>query len=361
MIGVECPSDPCLQEDLEAIANSELPFERMKSSTILVTGSTGLIGSQVVQALAACNRLTNLDLRILALVRNPEKARIVFGELLDRPDVDLVVSDIVDGIDVSERVDYVIHCASVTASKEMVKHPVETISTSVLGTKNVLDFAKHHHAKSVVYLSSMEVYGTFGALSRVVSERDLGIIDLADVRSCYPESKRLCENMCVGYCKEYGVPVKIVRLAQTFGAGVLPGDNRVFSQFARSVIEGEDIVLHTPGRSEGNYCYTRDVIKALIVVLLEGENGESYNVSNEASHTTILGMAELVCRTIAQDAIKVRFHIPESNVYGYAPETRVKIDSSKLRSLGWMPEVGLEESYSRMIRSMLSRREGSKK
>ena len=145
---------------------------------------------------------------------------------------------------------------------------------------------------------------------------------------------------------------KIARLAQTFGAGILPGENRVFAQFARSAMNGEDIVLHTKGLSEGNYCYTRDAVLGLLTILLEGENGEAYNVANPDSHTTIADMAQMVCEKIGDGKIKVVFDIPESNTYGYAADTKMKLNSDKLQSLGWKPEIGLEEAYRRLIESM---------
>lgn len=100
----------------------------------------------------------------------------------------------------------------------------------------------------------MEVYGSFTEANHNVTETELGYINPLAVRSNYPESKRLCENMCVAYYPEYKVPVKIACLLQTFGAGILSGENRVFAQFAKNAIEGKDIVLHTKGLSEGNYC-----------------------------------------------------------------------------------------------------------
>lgn len=134
----------------------------------------------------------------------------------------------------------------------------------------------------------MEMYGSFAEANNNVTETELGYINPLAVRSNYPESKRLCENMCVAFWSEYGVPVKIARLSQTFGAGILSGENRVFAQFARSAIEGKDIVLHTRGLSEGNYCYTRDTIMGLFLILIKGENAEAYNVTNPETHTTIV-------------------------------------------------------------------------
>lgn len=235
----------------------------------------------------------------------------------------------------------------------MISNPVETILTSVEGTRNILNLAKVKKSKSVVYVSSMEMYGSFAKENDNVTETELGYVDPLAVRSNYPESKRLCENMCIAYFSEYDVPVKIARLAQTFGAGILEGENRIFAQFARSAMEGKNIVLHTKGQSEGNYCYTRDTVMGLFLILLVGENAEAYNVANPEAHTTIADMADMVCKKISGGRSQVIFDIPESNIFGYAADTKMKLNSDKLQKLGWKPEVGLEEAYERMIQSMI--------
>jgi len=335
-----------LEEDLKYIANYSLPYEEMKGTTVLVTGATGLIGVSIVRALVAIG-----DIKVIAHVRNREKAEEVYGALLQK-NVELYVDDITKEINVSENIDYIFHCASITTSKTMIEKPVETICTSVEGTKNILELAKNKKSKSVIYVSSMEMYGAFNNLNHDVTEKDLGYVDNLKIRSNYPESKRLCENMCIAYMSEYNIPVKIARLAQTFGAGILPGENRVFAQFAKSAIKGEDIVLHTKGISEGNYCYTRDCITGLLTILLKGKNGEAYNVSNPESHITIADMAYMVADKIAEGRIKVVFDIPSENKFGYAADTKMKLNSSKLQALGWKPEIGLEEAYKRMILDM---------
>lgn len=348
----EAEKDKTLQEDLEYIANSKINFEELRNSTILITGATGLIGVSLVRTLLCVNRIKKLNYHVIALIRNREKAENIYKWLLDRKDLSLVVSDVTEKISVPQKVDYIIHCASVTASKIMVSNPVETLLTSVEGTKNVLNFAKENACRSVVYVSSMEMYGSFSKENDNVTEKELGYIDPIAIRSNYPESKRLCENMCVAFCSEYGVPVKIARLSQTFGAGILSGENRVFAQFARSTIEGKDIILHTKGLSEGNYCYTRDTIMGVILILLKGENAEAYNVANPETHTTIANMAKMVCEKFGDGKIKVIFDIPKKNIFGYASDTKMKLNSDKLQKLGWKPEVGLEEAYRRMIKSM---------
>lgn len=345
--------DSFLMTDMEHIIESDnISWNLLKESTVFITGATGLIGSLLCRALFAANDVRNLNIHIYGLIRSIEKAKMIFGELLDRDDFSLVVGDITEPVSIDSEVDYIFHCASVTTSKTMVTKPVETLMTAVDGTRNMLELAKKKKVKAFVYVSSMEVYGSFSDLEHDVTEEDLGYIDPLAVRSNYPESKRLCENMCIAYFTEYSVPVRMARLAQTFGAGILPGENRVFAQFARSAIKGEDIVLHTKGLSEGNYCYTSDTIKGLLIIALAGKDGEAYNVSNPDTHTTIADMAQMVCRDIAGGKINVIFDIPESNTFGYAADTKMKLDSSKLQALGWKPEVGLREAYERLIGSI---------
>lgn len=278
-----------LKEDLKYIANYDLPYEEIKGKSVLVTGATGLIGVSLVRALLEIG-----GIEVIALVRDLEKAKTIYGDT-NGTSLKLCVSDVNNEIVIENPVNYIFHCASVTTSKTMIDKPVETILTSVEGTKNIMNLARTKKCDSVVYVSSMEMYGSFHD-NREVVEDEIGYIDLLKVRSNYPESKRLCENMCIAFLHEYGVKVKIARLAQTFGAGILPRENRVFAQFAKSVISEADIVLHTKGLSEGNYCYTRDCITGLLTILLKGEDGEAYNVVNPKCHTTIANMAEMVAK-----------------------------------------------------------------
>lgn len=343
--------DSVLQEDLALLAKEWLPFEELKYHTVLVTGATGLIGSQFIRALAYCNSKMSLHMRILALVRNLEKAKVIFGTA---EGITIIKGDVTTSfteyLPENVKIDDIIHAASITASKMMISNPVETISTALDGTKNMLELAKKHNAV-MLYISSMEVYGTFEQ-ETYVSEKDMGYLNPLAVRSNYPLCKRMCENMCIAYHTQYGVSVRIARLSQTFGAGILPGENRVFAQFAKSVILNENIVLHTKGLSQGNYCYTRDTVAALILLLCKGEDGQAYNVSNEETHTTISDMAHLVAEKIAGGKIQVIYDIPKENTYGYASETKMKLNTTKIKSLGWHPTVGLEEAYCRLIQSM---------
>ncbi len=339
-----------LTEDFQAVAQSDLPWEVFRGRSFVVTGATGLIGSLLVRALLYCDQVHGLGIRVYALVRSVEKAKQIFGE---KNAPEYLVADLAkDEISGDFACDYVIHAAAVTTSKLMVSDPVGTISTAIDGTEKLLKLAVEKKAQAFVYISSMEVYGQPKTDGKT-AEKDLGYIDISTVRSCYPEGKRMCECLCNAYAAQYGLNVKSARLAQTFGAGILPTENRVFAQFARSAVNGENIVLHTTGESEGNYVYTADAIHAILLLLVKGESGEAYNIANEQSHTTIRNMAELVAEQIAGGAIRVVLDIPQdASSLGYAPPVKMWLDASKMCALGWEPTVGLADAYRRMIRYM---------
>ena len=344
-----------LSQDIEAIYNSNVAWDSLEDKTILVTGATGLIGSLLIRSLLHASRVGNLGIKIIAVIRNVEKARGLFGEA---DEITYCVHDFSDDerLVIDDDVDYIIHTASMTASKEFLAHPVENVKIAVNGTLNILDLAVEKHSKGVVYLSSMEAYGQMNVEDRLVQEDELGKIDLTSVRSCYPEAKRMCECICKAYSVQHDLNVVSARLAQTFGPGIARNENRVFAQFAKSAIEGKDIVLHTEGLSEGNYVYTVDAIVAIITLLLKGEKGVTYNVVNSDNHMRIRDMAELVAKELADGKINVVFDIPEDKLStGYAADTKMHLSSERINKLGWEARVSLKEMYSRTIDYLVER------
>lgn len=343
--------DNVLIQDFKNISQSDLPFDAFRNRSFVISGATGLIGSLLVRTLLYCDQMHDLNLKIYAVVRNVEKAKRIFGDGV--PALEYIAADLAtDEITAPESCDYIIHAAAVTTSKLMVSDPVGTIRTAIDGTEKLLKLAVEKQAKSFVYISSMEIYGQPKTEGKT-AEKDLGYIDIGNVRSCYPEGKRMCECLCNAYASQFGLNVKSARLAQTFGAGILPTENRVFAQFARSAMNGTDIVLHTTGESEGNYVYTADAIRAILMLLVKGTSGEAYNIANEQSHTTIREMAQLVADRIAGNEIQVVLDIPQDSAsLGYAPPVKMWLDASKMRELGWEPTVDMVQAYERMIEWM---------
>lgn len=336
------------KEDIDYIHN-RFDFGQLSGKTILISGATGLIGRGLVSAILEWNRANISKINVIALVRNKEKLRALFDDYAES-EFSIVVADVMTLPIENMGVDYIIHCASSTSSKEFVEHPVEVVKTSVCGTLRMLELAKCNSVNGFVYLSSMEVYGT-PSDDKKITEQDVGCIDALRVRNCYPESKRMCENLCAAYASEYDLPTRILRLTQTFGPGVEYGDNRVFAEFARCVIENRDIVLKTKGETKRCYLYTADAITAILTTMLNGENGAAYNAANESTYCSVYEMA-LIVSALSDSSINVIIEEQDVHRFGYAPTFKMNLSSEKLKKLGWNPEISLLDMYKRMILTM---------
>lgn len=342
--------DPVFAEDARQVASEEcVDWEALRGRTVAVTGATGLLGRIIVCSLLCAGEARGLDMTVLALARSEEKAKRLFG---NPAALRITRADVLEPVPKGINADYLIHAASVTASREMVERPVETILTTVDGTKNMLSFAAGRGMRGAVYISSMEAYGIADSSRGPLREEDLGSIDILSARSSYPEGKRLAECLCAAYASEYGLRVSIARLAQTFGAGIDESENRVFAQFARSSLRGEDIVLRTRGEKANSFCYTSDAAAGILTILTRGEGGAAYNVANPEAFCSIRELAETFAEA-GGGASRVTFDLPDDpSSTGYAPDSVTRLCADRLLSLGWHPRRGMGEMARRLMESM---------
>ncbi|NLO09325.1 MAG: NAD-dependent epimerase/dehydratase family protein [Clostridiales bacterium] len=348
-----------LENDISNMKAYLKSFPQIMNRTFLITGSTGLIGSFLTKVLLEYERENRNNIKVYALCRNKEKAERMYADYVDMKQLNFIYGDVRDEIKIDTNIDYIIHGANTTQSGDFIKHPVETILSLVSGTNNILQFASKQKLYGFLYLSSLEIYGRHRDDKPYIHENDYGYIDITSPRSSYSEGKRMAENLCFSYAYEYNLPIKIARLTQTFGPGVAYDDKRVFAEFARCVIEERDIILHTEGRTVRNYLYIRDCAKALFLILFRGEDGEAYNVANPDTEISIYDMAKLIATKMAMGRIGVKIEINhDSKELGYNPEMRAVLSIDKLLSLGFVPEVGLEQMLQNTIESMRCNLEG---
>ena len=302
--------------------------ETIKNKSFFITGATGYIGSALVMKLLELNKEYNLNIKLFCYVRQVEKAKRKFGEA----NIDFIVGDFKTELDFSQNIDYVVHCASPTDSKYFITNPVETFMDNLGFTDKLIQAFKDRGISAFLYLSSLEIYGT-SENSRELFENTEAVYSALNVRNSYPLAKIACEELLFMHYKEYGLPIKIARLTQTFGRGVAYYDNRVFAQFARSVAEGKDIVLNSKGETVRSYCSIDDAVSALLFILVFGENGEAYNVSSDNSTVSILELARLFCEE--NKDIKVVFDFKDNAQTGYLKTNKISLNNAKLKGLGW--------------------------
>lgn len=339
-----------LEQDIQHMLAMPVDWHSLKNASILVTGSTGLVGSMLCRTISMLSAREGLDITIIAHARDEKKAREMLSDVEGNHNIIFMTQDITRPFKWDGSVDHIIHTACPTKSGYFVSYPVETLDSIVMGTVNALEFAKEKHCRSFIYLSSMEVYGEV-VDEKLLKEDDIGYLDPLSPRSSYPEGKRCAEAFCAAYAKEYGVSAKIIRLAQTFGPGIPADDNRVFAQFLKSAVSGEDIVLFTNGGTKHMYIDTVDAVSAILIVLTQGGSGEVYNAANEANYCSIKEMAELVLTCFGNGSNGLRIDLSKNNGQ-YPKEHKLRLDTSKLRALGWEPQYDLKNMYIRMKKEM---------
>ena len=202
--------------------------------------------------------------------------------------------------------------------------------------------------KRMLFVSSGEIYGEGNGQKFV--ETDSGYIDCATSRACYPSSKRAAETLCVSYAAEYGVDVVIARPCHTYGPFFTESDNRVYAQFIRNVLNGENIVLKSKGNQHRSWIYVLDCVNALLTILCKGVAGQAYNVADEFSEISIKQMAELLA---SQTGLKVLFDIPPTQDEGNTtPISTAFFSTKKLHSLGWQPLFSISDGINHTILSI---------
>ncbi|MBO0422099.1 dTDP-glucose 4,6-dehydratase [Enterococcus plantarum] len=338
------------QNDVEKVIQNPLDWGKLNNKSLLFVGASGMIGTFLIDCLMAINEKQNLNISIYAMGRNLNKLESRFINYKESPNFHLVVGDILEPLSSDVHYDFIIHGASNTHPKAYVSDPINTIMTNIKGTEQVLDYASNNKVERVLFLSTVEIYGENRGDTEKFDESYCGYIDCNTLRAGYPEGKRASEALCQAYIKQYGIDVVIPRLCRIFGPTMLSEDSKASSQFIKNAVNGEDIVLKSEGTQYYSYCYVADAAYALLYLLLNGKNGEAYNIANSEFDLTL---RELATKLSEIAGTKVIFEIPDSSESaGYSKATQAILDTKKIETLGWKPIYSLDEGLEQIIRIM---------
>jgi len=336
-----------IEEDaIQIIKDNEI--DKLKNKTVLITGATGMIGSYFVNTLLVANDRYNINVNIIALVRNKNK----FSDyILNNSKITILEQDVTKPIEYAEKIDYIVHAASPASPKLMKDFPFETNIANTIGTYNTLKLAIEKKSLGYLFISSREIYGQPNDGQEIFTEDGpLGQVDPLIPRNSYAEGKKAAENMCISAKNEYQLNVKIARLAHTYGPGMSIDDGRVQADFLKNVLNGEDIIMKSTGASLRTYTYVSDAINAMFKILLSSDD-VVYNISDEESKVTIKQLAEKL-KEISEDNINVIMDIPEEelNKGGNSVFTLGILSSSKIRKeLNWKPLYNIKEGFLRTL------------
>lgn len=340
-------------EDLNKIVSADLPWEEFRNSTVLISGANGFLPAYMVETLLHLNTTRNLNIKVVGLVRNKEKALARFLHHKECEDLTFIVQDVCEPINYDDKLDYIIHAASQASPKFYGIDPVGTLNANTLGTHNLLKLAHRNKLKSFLYFSSSEVYGQVDNSQIPTKENQYGYLDPTNLRSCYAEGKRMGETMCVSWFSQYKIPIKIVRPFHTYGPGMALDDGRVYADFVADILQDNNIVMGSDGSAKRAFCYLADAVQGFFTVLMKGKNGEAYNVGNPECEASILELANyMVSLSLEKELVVIKQDVKNQG-YIKSPVSRNCPDITKIKQLGWIPTTSIQIGFKRTLESFL--------
>lgn len=339
-------------DDINSIANENLPWEKLAGKSLLLTGASGLVGTVLVDVLMKKNRDDNLNVKIYAAGRNQKVANERFADYLGDENFQFVKLNVNEPIKFDSPVDFIIHAASNTHPYQYATDPVGTMTTNLLGTYNLLEFGLAKNIERFVFTSSVEVYGKALNAEDIFDEKYCGYIDCNTTRAGYPESKRAGEALCQAYISQHNMDIVTARLSRLYGATMRLDDSKAMSEFIMNGVRGEDIVLKSQGVPRFSYCCAPDAVRGMLYCLLKGKCGEAYNVADSSEILSLREIAEYISGLSGR---KVVFEIPsETQAKGFSKSVNGIMTNAKLRELGWTPKDDTRSAVKKTIEILKS-------
>lgn len=346
-----------LQKDFEHTLAGLTETERgkMKDSTILITGCGGFLGYYFMHFFNAeaetlgIRRVIGLDNFMLGYPAWIEKLKR--NPIFDIRKFDIIKDDIADVKD-ANAADFVIHMASIASPMFYRKYPIETLDANIWGLRRLLDFYKECHLKGFLFYSSSELYGNPDEAHVPTSEEYYGYVCATGPRSCYDESKRFGETMCMLFAQRYDMPIGVVRPFNNYGPGMRIGDKRVPADFALAVMEGRDIEILSNGSPTRTFCYIADSVCGYLKIMLHGTY-DYFNIGIEKPEISVAHLAEIYAeagkRVFGYNGKVVYATSADKEYLTNNPQRRCPDISKARRILGYNPTILVEEGVERFL------------
>lgn len=338
-----------IKSDMEDIYHRSLDWNRLHGKTVFISGAYGMLASYIVCFLMYLNMNTNIAVDVIAQGRDEKKAKEKFETFWNHERFRFYSGDILCAISDIPKVDYIIHAAGIANPRFYTAMPVEVIEPNVIGTYHLLKLAERVKCSGFLFFSTGDIYGKVIS-PEDIDEKTMGMIDPLEEHSCYGESKRLGETLCVAFCREHGIPVKMARIGHTYGPTMdINYDSRVFASFVKCIIEGNDIDLYSDGRAKRPFCYIADAVAAFFLLLFKGGSGEAYNVTNTEQFISVGELAEILA-SISEKKVKVTMKVRKAtdNYLEAKFNQENKPSEAKLRNLGWETHYDVRSGFERV-------------
>ena len=294
--------------------------------TSVITGGAGFLGSHL------CDRMLAEGHRVIC-VDNLDTGTLENIEHIRDPAFVFLQHDLIQHLEIAERVDYVFHLASPASPIDYLRLPLHTLKVGSYGTHNALGLAKRHRARFLL-ASTSEVYGD--PKEHPQSEDYWGHVNPIGPRGVYDEAKRYAEALTMAYHRQQGVDTHIVRIFNTYGPRMRPHDGRAIPTFIRQALEGKPMTVFGEGQQTRSFCYVSDLIEGF-VRLIDSDVHRPVNIGNPGEFT-ILELAETILRMTGSPSPIVYEALPQDD-----PAVRRPDITLAREVLGWEPTIELEE------------------
>ncbi|OBZ07887.1 epimerase [Bacillus sp. FJAT-27264] len=342
------------EKDIEFIHNSlsDQDKQKLTGRTILVTGFAGSLGYTLMHYFLIygselkIKKIFGMDNFIFGKPKWVE--RISKNDLFDLREIDVVKDD----IDFAESADLIFHMASLASPVFYRKYPIETIDADVTGLRRLLDFFKSKEIKGFLFYSSSEIYGDPHPDQIPTPELYWGNTNTIGPRACYDESKRFGETLCYNFARQYNMPVTVVRPFNNYGPGMRINDQRVVADFAKAIINQEDIVIYSDGKPTRTFDYIADATIGYIKCAIYGEF-EVFNIGSDECEISVLDLAKMYQEIGGEHfsyTNQIQFETHNDREYLIDNPNRRCPDITKARRLlGYTPKVEIEEGIFRYL------------